>query len=129
MHETAKAPAVGMSAAQFRHGPVEVVDENFHAIVIGTQPATSELDAALADDLTRMGGHVRWLGPAPKRQPIEALCSWPADVPERFASIFETVPLQLAAYRKAELRGIRPGDFRWAPAITNSEAGFPAVHH
>ncbi len=29
MHETAKAPAIGMSVAQFRHGPVEVVDERF----------------------------------------------------------------------------------------------------
>ncbi len=68
MHETAKAAAVGMSVAQFRHGPVEVVDADFHAVVIGTQPGTAELDAALAQDITRMGGHVRWLGP-PTEEP------------------------------------------------------------
>ena len=127
MHETAKAPSVGMSVAQFRHGPVEVVDADFHAIVIGTQPATTDFDAALAEDIIRMGGHVCWLGPALKNQRFESLCSWPADVPEGFTSIFETIPLQLAAYRKAELNGIRPGEFRWAPTITSSEAGFPAI--
>ena len=43
MHETAKASAVGMQAGQFRHGPVEVVDSHFRAIIFGTQTATAEL--------------------------------------------------------------------------------------
>ncbi len=63
MHETAKTPAVGMSVAQFRHGPVEVADERFRAIVIGTQAATRELDRALVDDVAKMGGEARWIGP------------------------------------------------------------------
>lgn len=120
MHETAKAPAVGMSVAQFRHGPVEVVDRKFRAVVIGTQMLTEELDRALAADLQKMGGEVRWIGPAS----AASWGRWPAEVPQRFAAIAEIVPLQLAAYRKAELNGVRPGDFRWAPLITTSEAGF-----
>ena len=123
MHETAKAPAIGMSAAQFRHGPVEVVDAQFRAVVIGTQQATLELDAALANDLKSMGGQVRWIGPATNAT-VESLCEWPKDLPERFAFLGEIVPLQLAAYRKAELNGVRPGDFRWAPLVTTSETGF-----
>lgn len=121
MHETAKAPAVGMSVAQFRHGPVEVVDRKFRAVVIGTQAITVELDRALAADLQKMGGEVRWIGPAAA---AASWGRWPAEVPQRFAAIAEIVPLQMAAYRKAELNGIRPGDFRWAPLITTSEAGF-----
>jgi glucosamine--fructose-6-phosphate aminotransferase (isomerizing) len=111
MHETAKTPAVAMSVPQFRHGPVEVVDSNFRAIVIRTQAATSELDGALAVDIAAMGGQV---------------CSIHrvGDVPERFASIFEVIPFQIAAYTKAELLGLTPGEFRWATAITSSEAGF-----
>jgi glucosamine--fructose-6-phosphate aminotransferase (isomerizing) len=124
MHETAKAAAVGMSVPQFRHGPVEVVDADFRAIVIGTQPETAELDAALANDVMKMGGQVRWLGPEVKGRKAPALCEWPLELPARFQSIVETIPLQIAAYTKAELNGIRPGDFRWAPAITSSEAGF-----
>ncbi len=127
MHETAKAPAIGMSVPQFRHGPVEVVDQDFKAIIIGTQPATADLDSALANDITRMGGQARWLGPVIQDSIAQPLCLWPDSVPECFASIFETIPLQVLAYLKAEIRGIRPGDFRWAPTITSSESGFPQL--
>lgn len=127
MHETAKAPAVGMSVAQFRHGPVEVVDGRFRGIVLGTQEATADLDAALARDLNGMGGQVRTLGPISATNKTTELCSWPDGIPSRFVPIFETVPLQLAAYRKAEMRGVTPGDFRWAPLVTNSESGFSGV--
>ena len=44
IHEVAKAPAVGMSAANFRHGPVEVVDKQFHGIVFGSRPETADLE-------------------------------------------------------------------------------------
>ncbi len=110
MHETAKAPAVGMSIAQFRHGPVEVVDRTFRAVVLASHRPTSELDQTLVDDLIHMGGKARLLRPP--------------GVPERFAPIAEIVPLQISAYRKAELNGVRPGEFRWAPLVTTSEAGF-----
>lgn len=122
-HETAKAPTVGMSVPQFRHGPVEVADERLRAVIIGTQPSTVDLDALLAADLARMGGKVRWIGPSDGLS-VEPLCAWPANVPARFSPIVEIVPLQLAAYRKAELNGVRPGDFRWAPLVTKTEAGF-----
>ncbi len=124
MHETAKCSAIGMTPAQFRHGPVEVVDQNFRAVLLGTQPPTVSLDAALGRDLIAMGGQVRWLGPVPPESELVPFCEWPEGLPERFTPIAETVPLQLAAYRKAELNGVQPGDFRWAPLVTTSEAGF-----
>jgi glucosamine--fructose-6-phosphate aminotransferase (isomerizing) len=127
MHEVAKSPAIGMSIPQFRHGPVEAVDRDFRAVVIGTQPATADLDAALAHDVVVMGGQVRWLGPRVPGVTAPDLCRWPANVPNRFASIVEIIPLQILAYTRAELRGITPGDFRWAPAVTSSEAGFPII--
>jgi glucosamine--fructose-6-phosphate aminotransferase (isomerizing) len=124
MHEVAKSPAVGMSAAQFRHGPVEVVDGAFRGIVIGTQEMTAPLDAALAEDIGKMGGQARWIGPVVEGTEVVPLSPWPNSLPSRFASVIETLPLQMAAYRKAEIRGVTPGDFRWAPLITTSEAGF-----
>ncbi len=127
MHEVAKRPAVGMSVAQFRHGPVEVTDNNFGAVIIGTQRVTSDIDHQLARDLSRMGGDVRWLGPLPDGSTVEPLCAWPEIIPQRFASIFETIPLQLLAYRTAEAQGIAPGQFRWASTVTSSESGFPGL--
>lgn len=124
MHETAKAPAIGMSSAQFRHGPVEVVDERFRGLIISTQNETRHLEEALAADLSHMGAQVRWIGPAPFAKEVQSLCDWPANLPPRFAFLGEIVPLQVAAYRKAELNGVRPGEFRWAPLVTTSETGF-----
>jgi glucosamine--fructose-6-phosphate aminotransferase (isomerizing) len=128
MHETAKSPAVGMSIAQFRHGPVEAVDPNFRAVVLGTQKQTAELDAAFANDLLAMGAEVGWLGPLVSRLNAPALCSWPAGIPARFQGIVETIPLQVLAYRKAELLGLPPGQFRWAPLVTTTESGFALSH-
>jgi glutamine---fructose-6-phosphate transaminase (isomerizing) len=124
MHEVAKSPCVGMTVAQFRHGPVEAVDQNFRAIILGTQPVTAGLDAALASDLTGMGAQVRWIGPVQPGSHQSPLYPWPDNLPARFSAVAEIIPLQVAAYKKAELRGIRPGDFRWAPAITTTETGF-----
>lgn len=124
-HEMAKSPAVGMQTAQFRHGPVEVVDASFRAIVFGTTPETLELDSSLAQDLLRMGAKVCWIGPrsaAPARAGSDVIvCDV---VPGRFAPLLEVVPCQLLAYKMTEARGVNPGEFRWAPAITRSETGF-----
>ncbi len=127
MHETAKFTGIGMSIAQFRHGPVEVVDANMRAVVIGTQSETSELDRKFAEDLLHMDADVRWIGPGGGSggSMLPSLVPWPENVPELFRPIVEIVPLQLLAYRTAESRGVTPGDFRWAPAITSSESGFP----
>ena len=127
MHEVAKTAAVGMSIAQFRHGPVETVSKGFRAVVIGTQRATSEMDLQLAEDLAKMGGDVRWLGALPRSSNVTPLCEWPEAVPARYASIFETIPLQFLAYRVAEGNGIEPGKFRWAGLITTSETGFAGL--
>jgi glucosamine--fructose-6-phosphate aminotransferase (isomerizing) len=127
MHETAKSPAVGMSIAQFRHGPVEVADKGLRAVLIGTQSATATHDRQLAMDLQQMQTDVRWIGPLSDGSKILPLAPWPSGVPELFKPIFEVIPLQLLAYRTAEARGVVPGDFRWAPTITSSESGFPSL--
>lgn len=127
LQEVAKAPAIGMSSPNFRHGPVEVVDDQFQAVIFGSQKATADLDAALAEDVNRMKGNARWIGPPANGRNVVPLCLWPANVPDRFASVFEIVPMQIAACRLAERRGIIPGEFRHAPAITLSETGFSAA--
>jgi glutamine---fructose-6-phosphate transaminase (isomerizing) len=123
-HEVAKAPAVGMSAAQFRHGPVEVVNEQFRAVVFGSQAASREIDHALAEDLAKAKSNVRWIGPPVENSVVPPLYPWPTDLPERFAPVAEIIPMQIAAYRTAQWRGVPLGRFRFAPMITLSETGF-----
>jgi glucosamine--fructose-6-phosphate aminotransferase (isomerizing) len=124
MHEVAKAPAVGMSVPQFRHGPVEAVHGQFRAVVFGTQPETADLDFGLAHDLTNMGAQVVCIGAGNDAAKLLSVANWPENIPRRFASILEIVPLQFLSYYTALARGIAPGKFRFAPAITTSEVGF-----
>ncbi len=111
-NESARMPAVGISAALFRHGPVEIVDERFRGIVFASQTTTREIDLALASDLRAFGGKVR-------------VCQ-PKDVPSPFEPLVEIAPIQVAACSLAETRGIDPGDFRYATLVTTTEAGFGA---
>jgi glucosamine--fructose-6-phosphate aminotransferase (isomerizing) len=107
-HETARLPAVPMTAGGFRHGPVEVVDERFRAIIFASQSDTRELDLALADRLRRMGGRVEVIS---------------ADS-GAFAPVVEIVPVQFAAFHAALACGVEPGRFRHATLVTASETDF-----
>jgi glucosamine--fructose-6-phosphate aminotransferase (isomerizing) len=109
-NESARTPSVGISCALFRHGPVEIVDGRFRAIVFASQAETREIDLALARDLDAMGGKTR-------------VCQV-RGVASPFEPLVEIVPIQIAACRLAEAKGIDPGDFRYATLVTLAETGF-----
>ena len=120
--ETAKEPAIGLPAATFRHGPVEIVDANFRAVVFAPPGRTRALNLALARELTKLGGQVRVIGPAEGRSEIQF---WQTPVyPEALAPLFEIIPSQLAALRLAEWKDIRPGTFRNSGQVTRDEVAF-----
>jgi len=122
-NEVAKAPAIGMPAATFRHGPVELVDQGFRGLIFAPRGRTCDLNVALAQNLTRIGGRVRVIGP----QNVDGFgLEWciTASVPEMLAPLFEIVPVQVAALRLAQLRGIAVGSFRYTPQVTKDEATF-----
>jgi glucosamine--fructose-6-phosphate aminotransferase (isomerizing) len=140
-NEVAKFPSAPMQAAQFRHGPVEIVDEWYRAIVFAPDDQTRELNIAMADDLTRLGGQVRLIGPALARgDAVEEQSRLAARVPAGvidnrvwwrtpevsalLAPLIEIIPVQCAAMRLAEWRGLTPGEFRVATQVTSSESGF-----
>jgi len=116
-HEAARTSAIPMSVAQFRHGPVEVVTPEFRAIVFASQPATRDLDRALAQDILALGGFALVAGDMA-----------PPDLPpasHELAPVLEIIPVQFAAVRLAEWRGLPLGKFQFAPLVTTDETGFP----
>jgi glucosamine--fructose-6-phosphate aminotransferase (isomerizing) len=122
-NETAKAPSVAMEAASFRHGPVELVEEGFRGMVFAPQGRTRALDLALARDLVRFGGQVRVIGPAGDHTEGLTLCEVP-ETAEGLAPMLEIIPVQCAALRLAQLKGLRVGSFRYTPQVTRDEATF-----
>jgi len=122
-NEVAKTPAVAMPAATFRHGPVEVVDATFRGLVFAPTGRTRDLNVALAENLARFGGRITAVGPRPSETPS---CEWsetPA-FPEMLAPLAEIVPVQCAAVRLAEMKGIHLGSFKYTSHVTRDEAVF-----
>jgi len=122
-HETAKAAAVGMPAASFRHGPVECVDEGFRSLIFAPEGPTRDLNLCLARDLVRFGGRVRMIGPEREGTEFPHWCRTP-DVPEVLAPLAQIIPVQFAALRLAQLKGLAVGRFRYTPHVTRDESSF-----
>lgn len=120
-NEIAKAPAVGMAVASFRHGPIEVVDQRFSGLVFAPQGRTRDLNLGLARDIVKFGGKVRLIGPdGSDGSGLQWIHTPPCS--ELLAPLVEIVPVQVAAMRLAQLRGIVVGSFRYAPQVTVDEA-------
>ena len=122
-NETAKVSAMGMPAASFRHGPVEQVNDKFVGFVFAPHGPTRALNLALARDLVRFGGQVRVIGPAGDDTAGVAMCEVPA-VSDALAPLVEIIPVQFAALRLAQLRGLKVGQFFYTPQVTLDEAAF-----
>ncbi len=109
-HETARTPATPMSCAAFRHGPVEVTSSQIRVFVFATQPETRALDEQLGEDLRILGAMVKVISIPELNGP--------------WATVLEVIPIQFAAMRLAESRGVPPASFQFSPAVTVDETGF-----
>jgi glutamine---fructose-6-phosphate transaminase (isomerizing) len=116
VHEIAQFPAVAMTGHGFRHGPFEVVEQGFGAIILTARGPMHALDLALARDIRACGGEAWLVGPGGD---IPA-----ASVSANFAPLVDILPVQMAAIRLAEARGLIPGTFRWSSLVTLREDGF-----
>jgi glucosamine--fructose-6-phosphate aminotransferase (isomerizing) len=115
IHEIARTPAVPMTGGNFRHGPVEVIDENFRAIGFAPADRDEDLNLALAHDIRNAGGQVRLIGPGR---------DWSyRSISPLLAPLVEIVPAQRAALALARARGLTPGEFRFASKVTRTESG------
>jgi fructoselysine-6-P-deglycase FrlB-like protein len=66
-HEKVRRPAVGLSASEFRHGPIEAARAGDAVIVVDPDepvPARTTYMDRLRGELTNLGVTVVWLGPA-----------------------------------------------------------------
>jgi glucosamine--fructose-6-phosphate aminotransferase (isomerizing) len=115
--ETAKLPTEGMVGGQFRHGPIEVVDEKVAVIIFMGTGSAHELNEALARDLIARGCHVIAIGAG-------VTGSTAISIPvldDEIMALVDIVPVQLLAAALASLRGFTPGKFRYSSKVTTTE--------
>ncbi|MBN9605758.1 MAG: SIS domain-containing protein [Actinomycetales bacterium] len=116
--EAAHVGAFALESAEFRHGPMEMAGPDLAVAIIDVEPATSHLEAGLADDLRRAGAAVLTVGAAdsavaPSR---DGLVGDPL-----LDAAIATAPLLLLCWRLSTRRGDAPGQFRVGTKTTTKE--------
>jgi glucosamine--fructose-6-phosphate aminotransferase (isomerizing) len=107
--ELARRPANWSSGAEFRQGPIEVLQSGDAVFVFAPDGPTRHLNAALIDELRLTGARVTEIGPP-----------W-SSIPEHLAAVSLIIPAQFAAYYLALRNANNPGNFRFASLTTENE--------
>lgn len=112
--EAGKVHAEALSSSEFRHGPLELVDADFTAVMLAGEQSTRELNRRMAEDVLARGGSVAWIGPESGpgvRLPAPRLVG-------QARPIAEILPLQALSVAAALDNGFEPGVFRHASRVT-----------
>ncbi len=116
--EAAKAAFEGMHAADFRHGPLELVSAGFTAIIFAGPAETSDLNRALALEIRSYGGKVVWVDSTP--DPALPTLLIPAGS-SLTRPLQEILPMQMLTLAMAARHGVEPGKFFHVTKVTGRE--------
>jgi glucosamine--fructose-6-phosphate aminotransferase (isomerizing) len=119
--EVVRLGAEPMSAGQFRHGPVEIINAAHRYIVFARQGKTAKLLLQLADDIRTNGGHVLLIGDQPFEDITNVRLARFAPVPLGLGTLVDSVYIQLLAHELALRAGLEPGRFWLATDVTRQE--------
>jgi glutamine---fructose-6-phosphate transaminase (isomerizing) len=118
--EVSGAPAESMVTADFRHGPLELIDPDLAVAFVTLEPVTDAIDRSFAAELAAGPATVVVIGRDPT--PAGAADSVVVGPVERpLAPAVAMIPFQLLARELAIARGRRPGEFSVASKVTTRE--------
>ena len=116
--EAAKYAFEGIHAADFRHGPLEIVSEGFAALIFAGARPTSALNRELAREIISYGGKALWLDSAPDPQIPTILFPKTSELTR---PLVEILPMQMLTLAMANRKHVEPGAFRHVSKITDRE--------
>lgn len=116
--EAAKCSFEGMHAADFRHGPLEVVEPGVTGMIFAGSAQTSALNRDLAREIISYGGKVIWVDSAADPEIPTILLP---DTSEFTRPLVEILPMQLLTLVMAKRKGLEAGHFRHVSKVTNRE--------
>jgi glucosamine--fructose-6-phosphate aminotransferase (isomerizing) len=114
--ESAHFHAEGMSAAAFRHGPLEMLSAGVYALVFAGDPATAPLNARLVEDIVQAGGRAALVS-----EDAESGVFRLPRVPACVRPILEILPVEMITLALAAMSGREAGKFERATKITTTE--------
>lgn len=114
--ESTRSFAEGMSAAAFRHGPMELVSPESLAFVFEGDPPTRNLNRNLVRSIQEHGGRAESIGPG-SHLPVLRL----PDPLRRKLNLLELLPIQMLTLAIAARAGVEAGRFEHAMKVTSEE--------
>jgi glucosamine--fructose-6-phosphate aminotransferase (isomerizing) len=116
LKEAAKVHTEGLSAPQFRHGPMELAKTAVRVLVYEGQGSTVPLNRRLVADVTGVGGRAYLIGDTNQPEAFHLPAAPPAALP-----ILEILPMQLLSVGLAWHNQLEPGQFYIGSKITTVE--------
>lgn len=116
--EAAKGAFEGMHAADFRHGPLELVTEGFAAVILAGSGPTSVLNRELGREIISYGGKAIWVDSAHDPELPTILLPKTSELTR---PLVEILPMQMLTLAMANRKGIEAGRFRHVSKVTSKE--------
>ncbi|MGB9751109.1 MAG: glutamine--fructose-6-phosphate aminotransferase [Roseiflexus castenholzii] len=109
------------SAADFQHGPIALVREDFPVILIATRGAVTDDLTTLTIRLRDLGAHLTAISDVPAiLETANRPAPLPISVEERFAPITTIIAGQLLVFHLARARGLDPDNPRGLRKVTET---------
>jgi len=127
LKEVVRLGAEPISAAQFRHGPIEIINANHRYIIFarqgqpGRQGKSAKLLLNLAHDIRAHGGRVLLLTDLPFEDITNVRLIPVEPIRMGLGTLVDSVHIQLLAHDLALRAGLEPGKFRIAQDVTREE--------
>ena len=115
LKESTRIHAEGMSAAAFRHGPLEMAGESVLVLIFEGDESVAPLHRRLAQDIVSAGGKAALIGPRTAGRNVFRL----PDVPPAVQTIVEILPVQMLSLALAARDGFEAGRFERASKVTD----------
>ncbi|MFB3921095.1 MAG: SIS domain-containing protein [Terriglobia bacterium] len=119
--EVVRMGAEPISAAQFRHGPIEIISPTHRYVVFARQGRTGKFLLQLADDIRSNGGRVLLISDLPFEDITNVRLIPVAPLRLGLGTLVDSVYIQLLTHELAERAGLEPGKFWIAEDVTRVE--------
>jgi glucosamine--fructose-6-phosphate aminotransferase (isomerizing) len=121
LKEVARLAAEPISAAQFRHGPMEIINPDHRYLIFAREGKTGKLLLKLARDIRQSSGRVLLFTDMPFDDPMNVRVIRVEPLRMGLGTLVDSVYVQLLAYEAALRAGLQPGKFEIAENVTREE--------
>ena len=121
LKEAVRLAAEPISAAQFRHGPMEIINPNHRYILFARQGKTGKLLLKLAGDIQKSRGRVLLFTDLPYDVTMNVRLVRLEPLRLGLGTLVDSVYIQLLAHDAALRAGLQPGKFEIADNVTREE--------